>query len=278
MRLIPYKVHGRPEYLTIDWPSYWADDVEIEVGLKVVKRKNSCWKVIQLHLPKEVTKEDLEDITSCWWYAFERKSNRKCPPIYMAWEFNSEPAWIVACQQPDDEKQKLFKEQLKEMEEETETAAEKINENLIEEIRNHGPGICTVSSSCGESLEFDITEKGHFAERSFCPICYGQHGRVKDEEITSKLTVLLTSGPAGITIRTFTKENTCVKSEDGKLIRVPIKEIRGYIAEPTDLKDGQVWFRWQKLTLEEVMESYSIDSATGKYIGLTVNKRDHRFV
>ncbi|KXG75494.1 hypothetical protein AN618_18620 [Fervidicola ferrireducens] len=91
------------------------DDLEIEVGLKVVRKKNGRWKVVELHLPAEISEEDFEDITSCWWYAFGQRANRKCPSIIAAWEFNGDPAWVMACQQPNHEKQKSFRIQLKEL-------------------------------------------------------------------------------------------------------------------------------------------------------------------
>jgi hypothetical protein len=85
-------------------------------------------------------------------------------------------------------------------------------------------------------------------------------------------------GPAGVTVRTFTNETVCIKKEDGSIQRVPIKELRSFIAAYEWGADGSLQIIWKKLPPEEVEKMYSINSATEQYIGLAVDKRDHRFV
>jgi hypothetical protein len=90
--------------------------------------------------------------------------------------------------------------------------------------------------------------------------------------------MLLTQGHAGITVRTFIDETVCFKGENGSIVCVPVKELRGFIAACTLGEDGIPQLIWEKISPTEVEHMYSIDSDTDEYIGLTANIRDHRFV
>jgi len=143
-------------------------------------------------------------------------------------------------------------------------------EDITDVLKKLGPGICTVAGGDGRVLEFDISEAGLFGE---------DLGR--NALICAKLFGMFSSGkPTGITVRTFTKETVCVPHgvEKGKLIRVPVKELRGYVVDTVDKKPGKIILGYRKLTPEELRDSYCYDCKTGEYIGLTVNERDHRFV
>lgn len=274
VRLVPYHVKGRIEHLSVDWYSFWGNETVV-VSLTTVRKRNGRWKAVELEMPEDISEIDIEDILSCCWYIFDKKSNRKCPPIIQAWEFTTPPVHVVAC--IPHQKYCLFKSQLKEMESDNLSDTNAYDNNLIHTLRSLRPGICTVASDAG-ILEFDITETGIFSERSYCPICKGDCGNEIDKEIIANLSVLLTQGQAGITVRTFTGETVSIKGENGSINRVPVKEIRGFIAAYAFEGDGLPQLIWEKVSSEELKQMFSISSDTGKYIGLTVNKKDHRFI
>jgi len=144
------------------------------------------------------------------------------------------------------------------------------NENIIDVLKKLGPGICTVAGGDGRVLEFDISEDGLFGE---------DLGR--NALICAKLFGMFSSGkPTGITVRTFTKETVCVPhgTEKGKLIRVPVKELRGYVVDTVEKSPGKIVLGYRKLTPEELRDCYSHDCKTGRQVGLPVSERDHRFV
>jgi hypothetical protein len=283
-RVAPYPVRGREECFVVDWPSFWDEDLSVEVGVVAVRKRSGRWKVVELELPSGVPEEDAEDIVLCRWYVFDRNDRRrKCPPIYMAWDFDDPPVWVAACERPTHEKQLPFAERLKELEAEPdgpdEAGPEAVWESgsLVDELRRLGPGICTVTTDCG-ALEFDILESGRFAERSFCPGCAGAPGREADGEVLRRLALLLArSVGAGVAVRTFTRETVCVRNERDELVRVPVKEIRGFVVRVAGRRDGRPVLEWEKLAPDAVREAYSRDARTGEFIGLTVGERDHRF-
>ncbi|MFY9440872.1 MAG: hypothetical protein WAP28_05465, partial [Tepidanaerobacteraceae bacterium] len=76
----------------------------------------------------------------------------------------------------------------------------------------------------------------------------------------------------------FTNKTVCIKGENGNIKRVPVKELRGFIAAYEWGDDGSLQIIWIKLPPEEVEKMYGISSSTGQHIDLAVDKRDHRFV
>lgn len=276
--VLPYRVRGKEEYFLVDWPSFW-DDLTIEIGVVAVRKRNGRWKVVELELPEGIKDDDMEDIVLCHWRVFDQKDRRrKCPPVYMVWEFDSPPVFVAACEKPSQEKQVPFAKQLEEIKRETslpEVTWE--NENLLDVLRQFGPGICTVVADAG-ILEFDILESGKFAERGFCPVCAGQPGMPTDEDVLLRFADLMADSlGASVTVRTFCNETVCIKNSRSELIRVPVKEIRGFLVKAVREK-GKLVLRWEKLPPEIVKDCYSHDAETGEYVGLTVDERDHRFV
>lgn len=276
-RVLPYHVPGKKEYFSVDWPSYWDDELAIEVGVAAVRKRNGRWKVVKLELPENVPEEDIEDIISCHWYVFDKNdTRRKSPPVVMAWDFVSPPVWVAACERPTQEKQIPFAQRIKEIDEDIEVRWEGLN--LLDILHGSGPGICTTVTADDGVFEFDILKTGVFAVRSFCPGCQGKPGKENDEEIAQGFLDALTRSPgAAVTVRTFTDETVCIES-DGELVRVPVKEIRGFIVRVLPQKNSRVVLACEKLPPEAVRESYCYDAQTGKYTGLIVNERDHRFV
>jgi len=116
-RVAPYRVRGRKECFVVDWPSCWDENLAVEVGVVAVRKRGGRWKVVELELPKGISGHDAEDILLSHWYVFDRDDRRrKCPPVYMAWDFDSPPVWVVACERPTHEKQLPFAERLKQLE------------------------------------------------------------------------------------------------------------------------------------------------------------------
>lgn len=142
--------------------------------------------------------------------------------------------------------------------------------SFIDVLMDLGPGICTVAEYGGRTLEFDISEKGRFGvEDLHHPL------------ICAKLIGMFNSGkPVGVTVRTFTKETVCIPhaTKKNKLIRVPIKELRGYSINIVEKDNERIVLDYQKLSPEVLKDCYSNNHKNGKYIGLTVDERDHYFV
>jgi hypothetical protein len=274
VRLVPYYVKGKVEQLLIDWLSCWGNGM-IELCVNAIRTKNGRWRIIELDMPIDIPKEDAEDIIDCKWFVVDKKSNRKCPPIMQLWGFDRPPVYVIACM-PSDNYQ-LLKHQLKDMEESNQQYINATDNDFISTLRSLGPAICTVSSSVG-LLQFDINEKGILSERSYCPVCKGNAGSEMENEILGALTMHLSYGPAGVTVRTFTNKTVCIKGENGNIKRVPVKELRGFIAAYEWGDDGSLQIIWKKLPPEEMEKMYGISSSTGQHIDLAVDKRDHRFV
>jgi len=274
VRLVPYYVKGKVEQLLIDWLSCWGNGM-IELCINAIRTKNGSWRIIELDLPIDIPKEDAEDIIDCKWFVVDKKSNRKCPPIMQLWRFDRPPVYVIACMPSND--YQLLKHQLKDMQERNQQYINATDNDFISTLRSLGPAICTVSSSIG-LLQFDISEKGILSERSYCPVCKGNAGSEMENEILGALAMHLSYGPAGVTVRTFKNETVCIKGEDGNIKRVPVKELRGFIAAYEWGDDGSLQIIWIKLPPEEVEKIYSISSSTGQHIDLAVDKRDHRFV
>lgn len=276
-RLVPYFVKGEREGFVVDWDSYWEEGRRVEVGVVAVRKRSGRWKVVELELPTDVPEEDAEDILLCHWYVFDKDDNRRrCPPLYAVWGFDDPPVWVAACQKPTHEEQVPFAQRLKELKDGPDIAWEGIN--LVDALRQLGPGICTVVSD-HTVFDFDILGSGVFAERGFCPGCAGEAGEAADEEISHQLMeILARSGSAGVTVRTFTQETVCVRNERSELVRVPVKEIRGFLVRNAGSREGRVVLKCEKLLPEAVRDAYCYDPATGRYIGLTVDECDHRFV
>ncbi|SMB96204.1 hypothetical protein SAMN00808754_1424 [Thermanaeromonas toyohensis ToBE] len=276
-RLVPYFVKGEKQGFVVDWESYWEEGRTVEVGVVAVRKKNGRWKVVELELPGDVPEEDAEDILLRHWYVFDKDDKRrKCPPLYAVWGFDDPPVWVAACEKPTHEEQIPFAQRLKELEEGPDIAWEGIN--LVDALRQLGPGICTVVSDL-TVFDFDILDSGIFAKRGFCPGCAGEAGKAADEEIRHRLAQILAgSRAAGVTVRTFTQDTVCVRNERSELVRVPVKEIRGFLVRNAGCREGRVVLECERLSPEAVRDAYCYDPATGRYIGLIVDERDHRFV
>lgn len=144
-------------------------------------------------------------------------------------------------------------------------------ENFIEKVlRAHGRGIGTVVGDGEKVLEFDISVDGRFGMEP------GQ-----DPLVCAKLFGMFGGGsPVAVTLRTFTSETVSVRhgTDKDRLIRVPVKELRGYRVFISGREPGKIRLDFEKVPPEVLRECYSYDAKTGEYTGLQVDERDHVFV
>lgn len=119
-------------------------------------------------------------------------------------------------------------------------------------------------------MEFDISENGWFGIE-----------KIHHALICAKLYGMFSSNkPSGVIVRTLTRETVCVLhgTEKDRLVRVPVKELRGYRVYVVEKSNKEIILDFEKLSPDELREYYGCDYRTGKHIGLTVDERDHRFV
>lgn len=278
-RIVDYKVKGRKECFGVTWPSCRENSL-IEIGVVAVQKKDKQWKVVELEIPEDISEYDLKDIISCYWYVIDKKSfNRKRPPLVNVWEFDCpQKLWIAACLPPGNEKWVSFAKQLKEFQAVEDFEITWTGLDFFDAIRKLGPAACTAASG-SQILQFDVLETGELAEPSFCPVFQNTPGRPADQLIKNQfLTFAVENGTLGIVVRSFTEETVCTKNKQSQLIRIPVKEIRGYIIKLVAREEGKITLNCEKLPLDAVKKSFCYDAATGQYVGLTVNEWDHKFV
>lgn len=173
-KVIAYKLTDIPELkwkgvevFDVDFPSFWDDDREIEVGVVVRRNKAGEYKVVELEMPEDTPDEDFQEIALCYWYVFDkrRQKNKKCPPVIFLWEFDNPPVYVVACQRPGSEKWIPLSKQLKEMEQNECTCPEDVHPR-------DWPGCekCKIAT-CGYSRCFEYNE--HWAAQG--GICGYEH-------------------------------------------------------------------------------------------------------
>lgn len=260
------------------FPSFWSEEEDIFVSVHTRRNRKGEYKVTEIEVPENILEEDLEEILLCYWFVFDKKrqSNRKCPPVFLAWEFDT--AWVVACQKPIGQKWTPFAKQLKDMENEEKGKYEKEQDknsdknvhitktlwrskDFIQDVLCRlGSGICTVASNNGFSLEFDITKDDWFGtdKMQHALICAKLYKMFGDNQ------------PVGVLVRTFTNETVSVlHTTENRIICVPIKELRGYRVYIAKESKKGIMLDYEKLSPEELRKCYSYD---------IIDEQDHRFI
>ena len=146
-----------------------------------------------------------------------------------------------------------------------------VGEDFIRDVlRRLGPGICTTTGAGNRSVGFDISGDGRFGtapgqDPLICARLYG---------------MFMTGGSTAVVVRTFTGETVSVRhgTEKNRLIRVPVKELRGYRVWVAEEKTDRVFLDFAKIPPDVLRECYSYDARTGEYTGLVEDERDHRFL
>ncbi|MDA8065275.1 MAG: hypothetical protein M0031_07225 [Thermaerobacter sp.] len=148
-------------------------------------------------------------------------------------------------------------------------AAEWFPTNLVDEVRRLGRGIGLLASD-EEMLEFDIGEDGRLGVEP-----------VHDVRLPARiLRAAARSEVSSLVVRTFLPETVAVRhgSDPDRVVRVPMKELRGWRIERRAVGHSPVRLEWTRITPEELRDAYSRDPETGEPVPLMVSERDHRFL
>jgi len=138
------------------------------------------------------------------------------------------------------------------------------NDNFINVLKEFKPSIVTVTGDgLFQPMRFDVSKEGFF-------------GDTPSDHVVIGLMIYraLQKQPLSVIVRSFTSETVCIRGkEKDKLLRVPIKELRGYYLPQQDYNSQ---FSFDKIDPEKLKYSYSTDATTGKPI-TPPDTRDHRF-
>lgn len=96
IKLTPRRAAGKTQYFYIDWTSLRSETI-IEMRVTAVQGEDGSWKAVEIELPEDTPKKDIADIAGCRWYVLDKESEKRCPPIIQAWEFDEPPVYILAC-------------------------------------------------------------------------------------------------------------------------------------------------------------------------------------
>ncbi len=262
-----YPWHGRRErIIDLLWSDVDAPVQGLQFSICYHVTQHGRRKVHAVLLPRTVDDDTLAFVEQLYWVIVPRpERGRKLALIVASWDIPDNLAVYATIK--GDPNRISIAEQTGEPTLMVEWAS---SDDLISVIRHLGPGICTfVLSPDGEDdqvLELAIDEAGQFAS-----------DLEQDAQIVRDLEVLWVAGPSSLIVRTFTDEFTTIAdpAHSLRIIRVPIKEIRGFQIFPEPVL-GRVRLHWNTLDPAMVREAFMVDASTGRPI-VPPSDRDHRY-